>query len=58
MSLCVRLSVSPLVLCAVRMRACVCVRKAKEKDMLQTAAEKYLFFYLKMCVSVCVLLKA
>lgn len=59
-SVCVRLSVSPLVLCAVRMRACVCVcvRKAKEKDMLQTAAEKYLFFYLKMCVSVCVLLKA
>lgn len=56
MSLCVRLSVSPLVLCAVRVRACV--RKAKEKDMLQTAAEKYLFFYLKMCVSVCVLLKA
>lgn len=52
--ICVRLSVSPLV-----RSLCVCVmRKAKEKDMLQTAAEKYLFFYLKMCVSVCVLLKA
>lgn len=57
-SVCAFVCQSACSLCCTYACVCVCVRKAKEKDMLQTAAEKYLFFYLKMCVSVCVLLKA
>lgn len=55
-SVCVRLSVSPLVLCAVRMRACVCVcEKSKRKRYAANSGRKVsLLLFKNVCQCMCI----
>lgn len=54
MSLCVRLSVSPLVLCAVRMRACVCEKSKRKRYAANSGRKVSLLLFKNVCQCMCI----